>query len=271
MCTISGVLILVLAMVGAFGYRGGPYLGILGYLIFPAFFLLGLALVFAGAARARRRAAQAAAAGESPPAPPVIDFGRPRTRRLLLILTAAAAASVVVLSVSGYTEVVFMDKPTFCGSCHLVTGPEYAAYQRSPHARVECVACHIGSCASWFVKAKLSGVNRPMIEFDIDVLTSFARALTNDKGLTAAELREVIRIAKGFAIKDAAQEASVSPETIRARRKRVYKKLGVPGAHEVESVFLAAALRLLAARRAEAGVQSSAPDPATTEGAASGP
>jgi nitrate/TMAO reductase-like tetraheme cytochrome c subunit len=51
-----------------------------------------------------------------------------------------------------------MDKPTFCGSCHRVTGPEFATHQRSPHARVECVACHIGSGASWFVKAKLSGV-----------------------------------------------------------------------------------------------------------------
>ena len=67
-------------------------------------------------------------------------------------------SSVVVLSVSSYTAVAFMDKPTFCGSCHLVTGPEYAAYQRSPHARVECVACHIGPGASWFVKAKLSGL-----------------------------------------------------------------------------------------------------------------
>src|SRR5512133_598931 len=100
-CTVSGVLILVLAMVGTFGYRGGPYLGILGYLIFPTFFLLGLALVFIGATSARRRAARAAAAGQSPPAPPVIDFGRPRTRRLLLVLTAGAVATVVVLSVSG--------------------------------------------------------------------------------------------------------------------------------------------------------------------------
>jgi nitrate/TMAO reductase-like tetraheme cytochrome c subunit len=157
-CTVSGVLILVLAMVGTFGYRGGPYLGVLGYLIFPAFFALGLALVLLGWRSTHRRMARAIAAGQPPPAAPVIDFGKPRTRRLLLVITAGAAATVVVLSVSAYTAVVFMDKPIFCGSCHRVTGPEYAAYQRSPHARVECVACHIGSGASWFVKAKLSGV-----------------------------------------------------------------------------------------------------------------
>lgn len=156
--TVSGVLILVLALVGTFGYRGGPYLGILGYLIFPAFFLLGLALVIFGSVSAHRRAARAVAAGQAPPAPPVIDLGKPRTRRLLLVAAGATAASVVILSVSGYTAVVFMDKPTFCGSCHRVIGPEYATHQRSPHARVECVACHIGPGASWFVKAKLSGV-----------------------------------------------------------------------------------------------------------------
>lgn len=157
-CTVSGVLILVLAMVGTFGYRGGPYLGILGYLIFPAIFLLGLAFVVIGSISTRRRAARALATGQAPPAPPVIDFGKPRTRRLLLVVTAGTVATLVVLSVSGYTAVVFMDKPTFCASCHRVTGPEYAAYKRSPHARVECVECHIGSGASWFVKAKLSGV-----------------------------------------------------------------------------------------------------------------
>jgi nitrate/TMAO reductase-like tetraheme cytochrome c subunit len=157
-CTVSGILILVLAVVGTFGYRGGPYLGVLGYLIFPAFFVLGLAFVVVGAVSARRRAARLAAEGRSPPAPPVIDLGKPRTRRVLLAVSALAAATVVVLAVSSYTAVVFMDKPLFCGSCHRVTGPEYAAYQQSPHARVECVACHIGSGASWFVKAKLSGV-----------------------------------------------------------------------------------------------------------------
>jgi hypothetical protein len=35
--------------------------------------------------------------------------------------------------------------------------PEYTTYQRSPHARVKCVECHIGEGANWFVKSKLSG------------------------------------------------------------------------------------------------------------------
>ena len=32
------------------------------------------------------------------------------------------------------------------------------AYQHSPHARVSCVECHVGSGAEWYVKSKLSGL-----------------------------------------------------------------------------------------------------------------
>jgi heat shock protein HspQ len=38
--------------------------------------------------------------------------------------------------------------------------PEFAAYQDSAHSRVPCVDCHIGSGASWFVKAKISGARQ---------------------------------------------------------------------------------------------------------------
>src|ERR1035437_8173256 len=54
-----------------------------------------------------------------------------------------------------------MDSVTFCGlTCHRVMEPEYTAHQNSPHARVECVACHIGPGASWFVRSKLSGTGQ---------------------------------------------------------------------------------------------------------------
>jgi hypothetical protein len=35
--------------------------------------------------------------------------------------------------------------------------PEYTAYLYSPHARVSCAECHVGSGADWYVKSKLSG------------------------------------------------------------------------------------------------------------------
>jgi hypothetical protein len=47
----------------------------------------------------------------------------------------------------------------FCGQfCHTVMEPEYIAYQNSPHSRVPCVDCHIGSSAGVLTKSKLSGI-----------------------------------------------------------------------------------------------------------------
>ena len=49
----------------------------------------------------------------------------------------------------------------FCGTlCHTVMEPEHVAYQKSPHANVLCVECHVGSGASWYVKSKLSGMHQ---------------------------------------------------------------------------------------------------------------
>jgi len=54
-----------------------------------------------------------------------------------------------------------MDTANFCGqTCHTVMAPEYSAYQSSPHAHVECVECHIGPGAGWFVRSKLSGLRQ---------------------------------------------------------------------------------------------------------------
>ena len=64
--------------------------------------------------------------------------------------------------------------------------------------------------------------------------------------LTPAERAEVLRVAQGFACKDSAAAAGVSPETIRARRKRIYRKIDVAGANEVISGLLALSLKMLA-------------------------
>src|SRR5262249_17529393 len=45
-------------------------------------------------------------------------------------------------------------------TCHTPMHPEYTAYQVSPHARVPCVECHVGSGASWYLKSKLSGARQ---------------------------------------------------------------------------------------------------------------
>ena len=47
--------------------------------------------------------------------------------------------------------------------------------------------------------------------------------------------------------KDSAAAANVSPETIRARRKRIYRKLDLAGSGELISMMLGASLKMLAA------------------------
>jgi DNA-binding CsgD family transcriptional regulator len=91
-----------------------------------------------------------------------------------------------------------------------------------------------------------------MPHIDIDVLAPFAASFTEGTTLTPAERSEVLRIAQGFACKDSAAAAAVSPETIRARRKRIYRKLGVSGSGELIAVLLSRALGMLAERRPEA-------------------
>jgi nitrate/TMAO reductase-like tetraheme cytochrome c subunit len=70
-------------------------------------------------------------------------------------------ANVAIGSQLAYSAVNYMDSVSFCGkTCHTVMQPEYTAYQNSPHSRVECVKCHIGPGAGWFVKSKLSGTRQ---------------------------------------------------------------------------------------------------------------
>jgi hypothetical protein len=158
--TASGILILAMVAAGVLGLGGGPYGGIIAFLVLPAFFVLGLLLMPLGAWAERRKARRAAASGAPAPAMPVIDLNVPRTRRRVLVVGGLTIANVVILAMASYKGVQVMDTPAFCGSCHSVMDPEATAYRRSPHARVACVECHIGAGASWFVKSKLSGMGQ---------------------------------------------------------------------------------------------------------------
>jgi DNA-binding CsgD family transcriptional regulator len=85
-----------------------------------------------------------------------------------------------------------------------------------------------------------------MAQFDMTLLSPFAARFMENTALTRAERAEVLRIAQGFAVKDSAAAAGISPETVRARRKRIYRKLGVPGSNKLISTLLGASLDMLA-------------------------
>jgi nitrate/TMAO reductase-like tetraheme cytochrome c subunit len=135
-----------------------PYTGIILFLILPGIFVMGLVLMPIGAILHRRRLIRA---GDLPPVYPEVDFSEPLLRRSLGWVAGLTAANVIIFSVGSYRGVEYMDSVKFCGqTCHTVMQPEFTAYQNSPHQRVECVQCHIGPGASWFVRSKLSGLHQ---------------------------------------------------------------------------------------------------------------
>jgi nitrate/TMAO reductase-like tetraheme cytochrome c subunit len=152
--TVALVLFVTLFVMELLGFEGGPYLGILSYLLLPLAVVFGVLLMPIGVWRAKKREAR----GEKEPPLPVVDFNKPATRRALATFGLLSLVGVVVLAVGMFKAVHWMESPEFCGeACHTVMEPEYAAYKRSPHSRVACAECHIGSGANWFVKSKISG------------------------------------------------------------------------------------------------------------------
>jgi len=149
----------VLAVIGLFIEGGGPYLGILTFVVVPSLLVLGLILVPVGLRAQRRKDRAAVERHESLPPPfPVLDFNRARVRSIFLTLTGLTVVSIGVISIALFEGVKLMEGVPFCGqACHTPMQPQFTAYQRSPHSRVGCVDCHIGSGADWFVKSKLSG------------------------------------------------------------------------------------------------------------------
>ena len=135
-----------------------PYIGILIFLLLPGVFLLGLILMPVGILFRRRKLI---AAGELPSIYPAIDLKTPMVRNGLMFVGLATVLNLMIFGFASYRGVSYMDTTTFCGqTCHTVMAPEFSAYQGSPHSRVECVECHIGPGAGWFVKSKLSGLRQ---------------------------------------------------------------------------------------------------------------
>jgi hypothetical protein len=153
----SAVLIISLFFMEQLGFEGGPYLGILTYLILPVLFITGLILIPAGAVLYRRKLRRTHG-DDKTQLLPVFDLNVARTRRWLFVLLGATMFNIVVLAGATYKGVEVMESVEFCGlACHTVMQPEHTAYQRSAHSRVACAECHIGPGADWFVKSKLDG------------------------------------------------------------------------------------------------------------------
>ena len=139
------------------GHRN-PYVGILAYVVAPGFFLLGMVLVILGVVlqrRAERRAAKVAA-----PLVLKIDLSRPRDRRILAIFAATTVIFLFVTALGSYETYQYTESVQFCGqTCHSMD-PEFVASEHFAHAKVECVACHVGPGAAAYFNTKLNGVKQ---------------------------------------------------------------------------------------------------------------
>lgn len=140
------------------GVVPNPYMGIAVYMVVPAFFILGLILIPIGIWWNRRRKT---AKGEMPAEFPPLDPANRELRKLVGFIGVTTILNLIIAAQFSYSAVNYMDSVTFCGqTCHTVMQPEFTAHQRSPHSRVECVSCHIGPGAGWFVRSKLSGTGQ---------------------------------------------------------------------------------------------------------------
>jgi Cytochrome c3/NapC/NirT cytochrome c family, N-terminal region len=146
---------LFLLLVDFFAPHQNPYVGILTYMLLPVVTVSGLVLALAGALLQYNRLQRGLQIVELPR----LDLNIPRHRVALGVSFLLVIGFLGLSGVGGYHAYKFTDSVEFCGEvCHTVMMPVFSAYQGSPHARVDCVACHIGPGAEWFVRAKLSGV-----------------------------------------------------------------------------------------------------------------
>lgn len=136
--------------------RRNPYLDIVGFLILPGVLVAGLVIVPVGMAL-KQWLRRPVASGY-----PALDLNDPRTRTWLgAFLGFSLFVVMPVLLVTSYYGYGYTESTEFCGGvCHTVMEPQATAHANSPHARVSCAECHIGAGASWFVKAKVSGLRQ---------------------------------------------------------------------------------------------------------------
>jgi hypothetical protein len=138
------------------GHTNNPYIGIVVFIFIPVIFVFGLVLIALGIFLARRRIAaieQGLLAGPQ---------RRVYLRRFAIFFAATTVVNIVIGTQGTYRAVEHMETVQFCGrSCHVMK-PEFTAHQNSPHARVECVDCHVTPGAVGWVESKKAGTRQLM-------------------------------------------------------------------------------------------------------------
>jgi len=158
-CCVVGTLLVVLIGADVLFHSQDVYKSIITYMIVPGVLMGGVGLVLAGSFLEWRRRHKHAP--EEYAALPIINFNLAWQRRRVALGTVLLTLVFGLSAITVYQAYHFTESPAFCGKvCHAVMEPEYTTHQFSPHARVSCAECHIGSGANWYVKSKLSGLRQ---------------------------------------------------------------------------------------------------------------
>ena len=157
---MSLFMIILFSIVGYFYQDTSSYLGLFIFIIIPAFLLIGLIIIPIGmmieVQRRKKRELKYIRKGW-----PIIDLNVSRYRNAILVFSIGTIILFILSSIGSYEAFHYTESTEFCGTlCHEVMEPEYVAYQNSPHARVACVDCHVGTGADWYMRSKLSGLRQ---------------------------------------------------------------------------------------------------------------
>lgn len=156
--TISFMLIIfTLAISFIFPSEIGDYIGLFTFIILPVFLIIGLVLIPIGTWRKLKSEKKQEVEREFKF--PLVNLNEPAQRRVVIIFVIGTAFFLFFTALGSYEVFHYTESNEFCGTlCHQVMEPEYVTYHGSAHARVNCVECHVGSGASWYVKSKMSGL-----------------------------------------------------------------------------------------------------------------
>ncbi len=133
------------------------YVGIVLFVIIPAFIILGLVIIPLGMYLHSRKIKRTGAIEGTDL--PILNLNIPSHRNGTIIFAIGTSIFLFLSALGSYEAYHFTESTVFCGTmCHKLMIPEYTAFQLSPHARVGCAECHVGKGASWYVKSKLSGL-----------------------------------------------------------------------------------------------------------------
>jgi nitrate/TMAO reductase-like tetraheme cytochrome c subunit len=212
------------------GHVDNPYGGILVFLVLPALFFTGLALVPIGVYLSKRQIRQG-----------ISEEGFDRKaalRKLAWFFGVTTLLNILVGTQVSYRAVKYMETPQFCGAtCHTMK-PELSAYQNSPHFRLECVECHVAPGAGGWVESKTSGI-RQLVETVLKTVPKpIPSALASNRLVPAKETCENChwpQMAGGVRLrvlsKYADDEANTRSETVLLMLLGGNRVSGIHGAH----------------------------------------